>query len=319
MNPNLPDLEASSPSILVTGASGFIGQRVVSTLIEQGHRVRVLIRPDKEFDSRMPRGCEQLAVDITDVDRLSVIVAESSTVLYCAGSVRGRKPEDFEIANIKGIHAMLCAMETVANAPPMLLLSSLAASRPHLSDYARSKYEGEQLLHAKSVLPWTIFRPPAVYGPGDRELLPLLKMVRRGLLAVAGPPGQRLSLLHVDDLANAVIFWLSATPECLHKTYSIDDGKTGGYSWDEIGEAVNDGNYRTLHLPGFLLNMTARINLLMSSLFAYMPMLTPGKARELLEPDWLCDNREFSNTSGWQPQLDLQWGVQQLFNKNSKP
>ena len=85
----------------------------------------------------------------------------------------------------------------------MLLLSSLAASKPDVSDYANSKYLGEQLLTAATGLLWTVLRPPAVYGPGDKEMLPVLKMARRGLLAHAGPRDQRLSLIHVDDLVSA--------------------------------------------------------------------------------------------------------------------
>jgi len=280
-----------------------------------------MVRPEAATDARIPKDCEQVAVDITDVEKLGGIITESSAVLYCAGSVRGRKPRDFETANVRGVEAMIGALELAPYPPPMLLLSSLAASRPQLSDYAHSKFAGEQLLHDKPLLPWTIIRPPAVYGPGDREMLPLLKMARLGLLVHTGPPEQRLSLLHVDDLTSAIISWIPVSRQCLHKTYSIDDGTTGGYSWKAIGDAVNGGSYRTLKLPGLLLNFTARANLLMSSLFGYMPMLTPGKVQELVEPEWLCDNREFTHTSGWKPKLDLQLGARQLFGEigNSSP
>ena len=277
-----------------------------------------MVRPEKIPDNRIPQACEQIPVGLTDVDKLNGIVAESSAVIYCAGSVRGRKPADFATANIKGVRAMLGALEQVhhssGKSPPILLLSSLAASRPQLSDYARSKYEGEQLLQDKPLLSWTILRPPAVYGPGDREMLPVLKMIRRGLLAHAGPRDQRLSLLHVDDLANAIVSWLSASQGCNHKTYAIDDGTPGGYSWEAIGRAVSDGKFRRMAVPRLLLDIMARTNLLFASLLGYMPMLTPGKVRELVQPDWLCDNSDFADVSGWKPRLDLKQGTQQLFN-----
>ena len=309
------DLQVSSKTIFVTGASGFIGARLVAKLLQHGYQVRVMVRPEIGKDARIPKSCEQVSVNITDVEKLSGVIADSSAVLYCAGSVRGRKPADFETANVRGVKAMLSALELCASAPPLMLLSSLAASRPHLSDYANSKFEGEQLLQAKSELPWTIIRPSAVYGPGDREMLPLLKIIRRGLLLQTGPHAQRLSLLHVDDLVDAIFNWLAASQQCLHQTYSIDDGTPGGYSWDAIGEAVNDGRYRVLKLPPFLLNLTARANLLLSSLFGYMPMLTPGKVHELSEPEWLCDNSEFTQATGWRPALDLRLGAQQLFGE----
>ena len=311
-------MQVSTSSVFITGATGFIGQRLVSTLLEQGRRVRVMVRPEKAPDSRIPEGCEQVPVGLTDVDKLSGIVAESSAVIYCAGSVRGRKPADFATANIKGVEAMVDALEKVHHSSgitsPLLLLSSLAASRPTVSDYAHSKHEAEQLLQGKPLLPWTILRPPAVYGPGDRELLPVLKMIRRGLLAHAGPHDQRLSLLHVDDLTNAIVSWLTVAQKCSHKTYAIDDGTAGGYSWEVIGETVSDGKFRRLVVPRLLLDITARTNLLFASVLGYKPMLTPGKVRELVQPDWLCDNSEFTAATGWKPHLDLKQGVQQLFN-----
>ncbi len=306
-------MQVSSKVVFITGATGFIGQRLVSELLENGYRVRAMVRPEKSTDKRIPQGCEQVPVSLTDVTRLAGIVAESSAVIYSAGSVRGRNSTDFALANIEGVRAMLKALEQSANPPPMLLLSSLAASKPQLSDYARSKYEGECVLHGKPSLPWTILRPPAVYGPGDKEMLPLLQMIRRGFLVHPGPHDQRLSLLHVDDLASAVSSCLSALQNCLHQTYAIDDGTPGGYDWQDIGEAVSEKKFRILKLPDFLLEGSARMNLLFSKALGYSPMLTPGKVRELKEAEWLCDNGDFMDATGWKPKLDLKQGAEQLF------
>lgn len=308
----------SPTTVLITGATGFIGQRLVSCLLAKGVVVRAVVRPDKKPDSRIPVNCDQVAVALTDVERLSRIVSDCSAVIYCAGSVRGRKPADFSLANIEGIKAMGEAMERSGSSSHLLLLSSLAASEPELSDYAHSKNAGEQLLSNFPTLAWTVLRPPAVYGPGDREMLPILKMIRRGLLAHAGPTDQRLSLLHVDDLVNAIAIWLSAHQRCLHQTYAIDDGTPGGYSWSKIGEAVNNGKIVRIRLPAIVLKGAAKLNLLLSNLLGYAPMLTPGKVRELVHPQWLCDNKAFTQATGWKPQLDLKQGAQRLFaSKNS--
>ena len=275
-----------------------------------------MIRPGKRFDERLPAACEQIPVALTDVEKLTGIVAESIAVIYCAGSVRGRKPADFAEANIEGVQAIIDALGRVDHAPPLLLLSSLAATRPQVSDYSQSKHQGEMLLKGNSLFPWTILRPPAIYGPGDKEMLPVLKMARRGLLLHAGARQQRLSLLHVDDLARAVEAWLLQWQQCLHQTYSIDDGKPGGYDWDDIGTAVSTGKYNLLKMPEFLLTNTARLNLLIARLLGYPPMLTPGKVQELIQPDWLsADNQEFTAATGWNPALDLESGVRQLFEQ----
>jgi len=308
-----PDLQASSPAVLITGATGFIGQRLVSALLQSGVPARALIRPGRQTDKRLPDACEQIPAGLADVEKLAAAVAGCSAVIYCAGSVRGRTAADFYAANVLGVKVMCEALERSENAPPLLLISSLAADRPELSDYANSKRAGEMALLGNPNLRWTILRPPAVYGPGDREMLPLLKMIRRGLFAHAGPADQKLSLLHVDDLVEAVIRWLSVPQKCLHKTYAIDDGTPGGYDWMAIGRAVNDKKFRMLGVPRFLLEGAARLNLLFSALFGYAPMLSPGKVRELVQPEWLCDNRAFTQDTGWQPRLNLAQGARQLF------
>jgi len=277
-----------------------------------------MVRPQKHPDGRIPQGCEQIPVELSDVDKLTGIIADSDIVIYCAGSVRGRNLEDFSVANIKGVKTVLDALERSGNTAFMLLVSSLAASRPDLSDYARSKFEGEQLLRQSSLSQWTILRPPAVYGPGDREMMPILKMIRRGLLAYAGPQHQRLSLLYVHDLVNAISSWLSVPQKCLKETYSIDDGTPGGYDWKAIGEAVNNGKFRMLKLPRVLLESGARINLILSGMLGYSPMFTPGKLQELTQPEWLCDNRLFSAATGWKPTVNLHQGALQLFKTRER-
>lgn len=309
-------MQAHPAKVFITGATGFIGQRLVSALLGQGICVRAMIRPDKASDNRLPPECEQIPVGLADVDRLAGIVAQCSAVVYCAGSVRGRNAQDFTFANIKGVEAMLKALERSDNPPPLLLLSSLAASRPELSDYAYSKYAGEQVLKDTSIA-WTILRPPAVYGPGDREMLPVFKMIRRGFVAHAGPADQRLSLLHVDDLVNAVVTWVSAPQACRHQTYAIDDGAPGGYDWATIGECVYGKKPNTFKVPQFMLSTAAHLNLVFSRFLGYAPMLSPGKVRELVQPQWLGDNTAFTKATDWRPQLDLKQGVRQLFNKET--
>ena len=68
-----------------------------------------------------------------------------------------------------------------------------------------------------------------------------------------------------------------------------------------------------LSIPRFLLQGAARLNLLFSGLFGYAPMLSPGKVRELVQAEWLCDNTAFEQATGWRPRLNLQRGAQNLF------
>lgn len=247
-------------------------------------------------------------------DSLLAAVKDCQAVVYCAGTVRGRVATDFAAANVEGLRTVLQALSRLeAPLPPFLLISSLAASRPELSDYARSKHLGEQVLKEFPQVPWTIIRPPAVYGPGEQELLPLLKLARRGLLARLGPPGQKFSLLHVNDLAAAVGAWLAVGRACQQQTFEIDDGVIGGHDWSAVARLASSKQVLTLPIPRVLLNTAARTNWLLSGLLGYAPMLTAGKVRELTQQQWVADNTSFNAATGWQAEINLEQGLKALF------
>jgi len=304
--------------VLLTGATGFIGHHLQKALLAGGFPVTALVRPNSAHADAVLDGVSRVTGELSDRELLGRAVSGASAVIYAAGSVRGRCLQDFEPANVAGVRHLAEAMNAFAPETPLLLISSLAASRPEVSDYANSKHLGEQALVRHARFPWTIFRPPAVYGPGDREMLPVLKMVRRGWVAFAGPSRQRLSLIHVADLASAVLAWLNAWDRCTGRIYSLDDGQTGGYSWDEIASIVSAGRYRKVQIPGWLLSAAGRINLGASRALGYAPMLTPGKARELTQTSWVCNNTPLSEALGWTPAVPLEAGVDDLFGNTGK-
>ncbi|MBT8052688.1 MAG: NAD-dependent epimerase/dehydratase family protein [Xanthomonadales bacterium] len=305
--------------VLLTGATGFIGRRLQSALAADGTGVMAVVRPASPHLDRLDGGVEKLLFSLSDAGQLDAAIARASAVIYCAGSVRGRTLEDFRAANIDGVRSVVDSMNRVAAQTPLLLISSLAASRPRVSDYANSKYLGEREVSQHASFPWTIFRPPAVYGPGDREMLPILKLARKGLVTPVGPVDQRLSLIHADDLAAAVLAWLKASANCNRQTYTLDDGHAGGYSWDEIAAVVSGGSYRRLNIPRWLIFAAGKVNLAVSRALGYAPMLTPGKARELTQDDWVCNNRKLTEDTGWLPKITLKDGVKALFQNNSSP
>lgn len=299
--------------VVLTGATGFVGQRLQRHLLDEGHTVRALVRPGPGRSGQLLPGCEPIVAQLHESDALASALADADALIYCAGSVRGREPDDFRPANVTGVRHIAQVLRQSRPDVPLLLVSSLAASRPELSDYALTKHEGEQVLHGYDDLAWTIFRPPALYGPGDREMLPILNWLRRGIAPVPGPPDQRLSLLHVDDFARAALAWLAASAACRHGTYAIHDGTPEGYDWPAMGRAVAQREVRLLPVPAGLLRTAGRMNRLLSLALGYAPMLTPGKVRELCAPHWLGDNRAFHAATGWTPAIDLRQGAAQLF------
>ena len=305
----------SRQSVVMTGASGFIGARLQAALLETDRGVTAVIRPSSPNLERISPACTIVRSDLEDEDQLASACSAADAVIYCAGTVRGRGPADFNPANVGGVGHLVGVLNHSGSQIPFLLISSLAASRPEISDYARSKHLGEEELTSQANFPWTIFRPPAVYGPGDTEIRRLLRMARQGLVTRLGPPDQRLSLLHVDDLSDAVIAWLDSWRKCQGQTFSLDDGRPGGYDWQAIAAAAGNGRRVSLGIPRSLLSVVATANMALSAVFNYPPMLTPGKVRELTQTDWLCDNTRLTRATGWKPSTDLQKGIRQMFGR----
>ena len=300
--------------IAITGVTGFIGGVVARKLTAAGWRVRGLVRPRSRIKMQLSvqDKFEIVEGSLEDLSSLRQFVKGSRVVIHCAGAVRGAHAEHFNQVNADGVASLVrMTRETVAK-PSFLLLSSLAAREPQLSAYAASKKEGErQLAAAAAEMPWVALRPPAVYGPGDRELLPLFRLMGKGVAPLVGEPEARFSMLYVDDLAAAIQSFLEQS-EWPQAIYELHDGHPGGYSWDEVVALVSRLRAKKLikvRVPLSLLSLSANMNQFISQLTGKHPMLTPGKIRELYHPDWVCDNQSITAKSGWQPKISLEEGL----------
>lgn len=240
-------------------------------------------------------------------------------MIHAAGVVRGGSRRAFNAVNVDGTAAVIDAVKRRRHPPRLLLISSLAAREPQLSWYAGSKRAAEQLLEGEDALDWVIIRPPAVYGPGDRELLPVFRLMARGLATVPGSPDARISLIHVDDLVAAIEACLESGPAA-HRTLTPCDGKTGGYDWNELAAIVGSvasQRVRIWSVPTPLLDSVARLNLLLGKATGRAPMLTPPKLRELRHPDWVVDNQVMTAVTGWRPKVGLRQGLAELLATGS--
>ncbi|MBE0454873.1 NAD-dependent epimerase/dehydratase family protein [Roseovarius autotrophicus] len=299
--------------VAVTGAAGFVGRALVARLLDEGYGVRALVHRTP-LDITHP-ALECVTGGLGEEAALSRLVEGAEVVVHVAGVVRGRAARDFLPVNAEGVARVARIVGAQPVPPRMILISSLAARAPYLSHYAASKREGEARL-AQTALDHAILRPPAIYGPGDKELVPLFEAMARGIVPLPGGRGARASLLHVDDLARAILA-LIARPA--PGTFELHDGRAGGYGWEEIAAIVEQVSGRgrgwRVPLPGVLLHGVATVNLFAARLFGYQPMLSPGKVRELRHPDWVADNAALSAVTGWQPQIPLAEGLCGLWGK----
>jgi nucleoside-diphosphate-sugar epimerase len=298
--------------VALTGATGFIGKRVARRLVANGCKLQALARATSDRSSLSGFNIHWVEGTLEDPDSLGRLVRGADAVVHCAGAVRGATQAHFDRLNVDGAARLVRAAVEQHPVPLFLLISSLAAREPVLSHYAASKRQAETVLaeHAGR-MPWAVLRPPAVYGPGDREMLPLFRWMTRGISPLVGSDNSRVSLLYVDDLAEAVIKWLQ-TENCSEAVFELHDWRPKGYLWQDVIDTIEHltgKHVRSVKVPLAALKIVSSLNLHAARIFRYAPMFTPGKLRELRHPDWVCDNTALTRETGWTPRVSLEEGL----------
>jgi nucleoside-diphosphate-sugar epimerase len=307
-------MSVSMPRTLaLTGATGFIGAALLKRLRIGGWSVQALCRSlPSSSRSHHGDGLRWCRGSLEDGESLKRLVNGVTTVVHCAGAVRGASAAQFNQVNVDGVARLVRVSRELHPMPRFLLMSSLAAREPQLSPYGASKRGGEDVLRAEARgMMWTVLRPTAVYGPGDRETLPLVRCMQHGWAPVLGPARTRFSLLYIEDLSDAVgrLLEMARWPP---GPFEIHDGQPGGYGWEDLIRTVAriiGKPVRRLRVPLGLLRLTAGANLLGGRLLGYPPMLTPGKVRELTHADWVCDDAPLRMATGWKPRYGIEEGM----------
>lgn len=280
--------------LAITGGTGFVGGRLLDAAVAQGHEIRALTRrpqPARE-------GVEWIEGSLEDRGSLERLVEGSNAVIHVAGVITAPDAAAFDKGNAAGTLAMLAAA-TASGTCRFVHVSSLAAREPEVSRYGASKARAETLVE-RSGLDWVIVRPPAVYGPGDRETLELFRMAQTGVVLL--PPKGRLSLIHVDDLARLLLV-LSGPDAPSRLLVEPDDGRTGGWTHREFGKALGRAvgkNVVCVSAPGPLVRAGAALDRMMRRDKA---KLTPDRAAYFCHPDWVADPAHAAPTEIWQPSV----------------
>jgi nucleoside-diphosphate-sugar epimerase len=283
----------------------------VRRLGQAGWQVRVLTRRLPVDPLFRELTLEAVIGALDDPHSLAALVDGVEAVVHLAGLVKARSRTEFFEANAVGTKRLAAAALQAPQRPRLVLLSSLAAREPQISDYAASKRAGEQALeNIGRELAWTILRPPAVYGPGDRETLAFFRTVKAGWAPLPAVADARLSLIHADDLAAAVVELLDAGGS-IGATYEIDDGRPGGYRWPEMVAAAGHAlrvEPRIVSIPPLVLRLAAAVNQLAGRLTGKAMILSAGKAREMLHADWTCHDRRMAAATSWRPAIGIEKG-----------
>lgn len=288
--------------LAVTGATGFVGQALLDVLTKRKVAVRALART-------VPRGAHPLIEwvpgSLSDPAALAQLVSGVEAVIHIAGLTTSHNPADLDAANACGTLALVEAARA-AGVPRFVFVSSLAAREPELSAYGASKAKAERIV-AASGLDWTTVRPPAVYGPRDKDMLDLFRAARWGVVPM--PPPGRTSLIHVHDLAELLLALVPGGEGVSHMVFEPDDGREGGWSHRELARTIGWATGHRPWVPHLSAVMLARASRLDRQLRGDKAKLTADRVSYMIHPDWVCDPARAVPAAVWAPRVPSRAGL----------
>lgn len=313
-------------TLLVTGATGFVGSHVLEAYQRMGLRLRALVRKSDDARRLSALGVQCIVGSLEDAAALRGAMKGAEAVLHLAAATKARSMDEYQRANVAGTQSVVEAMLAESGGPRRLIyLSSLAAVGPSvegrpvtredmarpLTAYGRTKLAGEKVCEAVSeLIEVAILRAPAVYGPRDRDVYEFFRLANYGVVVLPNGPTRRLHMIHATDLARALL--LAATADRVSGVYHVAEARS--YEWEEMGRMVAEAvgkRGRIIHLPGGLIAAAASVSEGVAGLLGKSTIFNRDKARELLAPGWLCETELARRDFGFEAQIALADGLHQ--------
>ena len=272
--------------IALTGATGFVGRAVVSALMAKSCQVSALVRDPAR--AGLNSNVRQVQGDLQNSAALDDLTRDADVVIHIAGVIGALRRNDFFAANEQGSLAVAdaAARNGVAR---FVHISSLAAREPELSMYGASKRAGEVAVEEfKTRMSVVVLRPPAVYGPGDRGTLPLLRSLTQSIAVIPGTSTSRFSLIYVDDLARIIVEAAEATRTGV---VELDDGHRQGYGWNDLAQiasATEQKSIKPIFLPKSVAMAVGVGVEAFAKLMGKLPFVSPDKIQQLYFGDWVA-------------------------------
>lgn len=307
--------------VLVTGATGFIGWHCASLLRDRGLAVSALLRPPSD-ETKLPKGVAGIRGDFSSVKSLAAAVHGIDAVVHCAGVVRAVSPAAYWKANVDSTEN-LCLACRDQKVDRFIFISSLTAGGPSGRDKPRDESDADYpLTHygvsknsAESVVKSlirdsTVLRLCAVYGPRERDILRMFKLVAEKGLDIR-PKGDSPLLSFIDgrEVAKAVLSALKFDVT-KKKTYYISDGNI--YEWDDFLTCMEEAvgrKARRIFIPMWMADTYAMLADGFSKITRKPPLINRERILILRQKAWTCSPARFSDDTGFQPDDDLKKGV----------
>lgn len=315
------------PSILITGASGFIGSHLVDEAVKAGYDVWAGIRRSSSTIFLHPEA-HPVYLDFSSVEKLTSSLKIASVgwdyVIHNAGITFAKRPEEFERVNANYTGHLLEALSSMSAPKKFVLIGSLAAYGPGdpdtmsplrvgdvqrpVSRYGRSKLNAELAVKEQKHIPYLVINPTAVYGPRDRDFLEFVNLIHGGWELYLGSHEQKISMIYGPELAEVVVSLLRT--EAVNQCLMVSDG--GVYSKEQLGRIVREvlgRKTRVIRLPLGLIRYGILAVESVYRLLGTLPFLNSEKLNEISQANWLCDSDPVWKLLGRRPRVDLNTGM----------
>ena len=314
--------------VLVTGASGFVGQHLIAELLIKKFSVKALLLPDEK--DKWDKAVEIIHGDIQHVDTLYPAVRDIDLVFHLAAVKGAFKNAPYQDININGTKNLVDAIKKVnPNIRRLIFLSSQAAAGPcsknkmliendpcnPIDNYGRSKLESEKFLVNQTDIPFTILRIAPIYGPGNSPLSGgdvLYRMTGHKIFLSISPGERYLQMIHIRDAINAIMM-AQESEVTINDTYFITVSEI--CSWRNMGlKYLQAQNLNGIVLPVNVIVL--KFVILTIKVYRWFKGLSNQGLDEIADyffhRYWLCSPAKAKKDFGFEAKISLDEGILEL-------
>jgi len=321
--------------VLVTGASGFIGNFLIKEALRKGYDVWAGVRATSNLEGLQANNINLIELDFAHPATLKVQLADFKEtnsrwdyIIHTAGATKCKNKNDFEKVNYQGTKNFIDVLSQLNMVPAKFIyLSSLSvfgpireknllpilaedAPEPNTA-YGLSKLHAEEYIQSLPDFPYLIFRPTGVYGPREKDYFLMAKSIQKHLDFAAGFRKQLLTFVYVADLAQAI--FLGIQKDVCRKSYFVTDGNV--YTSRDFSDLIQKelGNPFVIHVkcPLIILKVISLCAEFIASSSGKSSTLNADKYKIMKQRNWQCDITPLINDLGYTPQYHLEKGVKQ--------
>jgi len=235
--------------IVITGATGFVGEEVVKQARAAGYPVRAIVREPQRAQWLAERyGVELFHGNVLYAPSIEGAMKDANCVIHLVGIIYEWKENTFERVHAQSTRHVVDEAKK-AGVKRFVHMSALGVRENARSRYHQTKWAGEETVR-KSGLAWTIFRPSFIYGPRDKGINTLAQVVRRlPLIPVLGSGNSKIQPISVENVAKAFVGAVR-NDVSIGKTYDLCG--PDAFTWNELYDklqAILGTRKKKVHLP----------------------------------------------------------------------